>query len=194
ETLLEGSVDLNAFELVDYLAGEERTTFMPKNDSVSRYQVFPDSMLTILAAYLEAGGSLFISGAHIATDIHFHGQDSLVASVLKYKWRTSNASRVGKFYFMDPDFAGVTEQFSFNTGVDPHIYTVEGADALEPADSLAITLIRYVENNMSAAVGFRGDYGIVALGFPFETIVDQSARDLIMRKTISYLLNQKEDE
>ncbi len=194
ETVMEGRVDLNAFKMVDYLAGEERTTFMPKNDSVSQYQVFPDTMLTILSAYLGGGGSLFVSGAHIATDIHFHGQDSLVASVLKYKWRTSNASRVGKFYFMDPDFASVTEYFSFNTEIDPKIYTVEGADALEPADSLAITLIRYKENNMSAAVGFRGDYGIVALGFPFETIRDQSARDLIMRKTISYLLKQKEDE
>ncbi|MEN8229275.1 MAG: xanthan lyase [Bacteroidota bacterium] len=194
EAILEGAVDLTAFEMIDYLAGEERSTFMPKNDSVAQYQVYPDSMLTILASYLGEGGSLLVSGAHIATDIHFHGQDSLVASILKYKWRTSNASRAGRFYFMDPDFADVTEQFSFNTEVDPKLYTVEGADALEPADSTASTLIRYTENNMSAAVGFRGDYGIVALGFPFETIRDQLARDLIMSKTITYLLKQKEDE
>ncbi len=194
ESVLNGTVDLNAFEMVDYLAGEERTTFMPKNDSVFQYQVFPDSMLNILSVYLKAGGNLLVSGAHIATDIHFHGQDSLVAAVLKYKWRTSNASRVGGFYFMDPDFGEVSEQFSFNTEVDPQLYTVEGADALEPADSLGITLIRYTENNMSAAVGFREEFGIVALGFPFETIRNQSARDRIMRKTIVYLLKQKKDE
>lgn len=194
ESVLNGRVDLNAFEMVDYLAGEERTTCMPKNDSVFQFQVFTDSMLYILSDYLKAGGNLLVSGAHIASDIHFHRQDSLVAAVLKYKWRTSNASRVGDFYFMDPEFEEVSKQFSFNTEVDPQLYTVEGADALEPADSLGTTLIRYTENNMSAAIGFREEFGIVAMGFPFETIRDQWARDRIMKKTIVYLLNQKEDE
>jgi hypothetical protein len=95
---------------------------------------------------------------------------------------------------MDPGFADVSDQFSFNTGIDPCIYTVEGADALEPADSTATTLIRYAENNMSAAIAYEGDYRIVAMGFPFETISDQSVRDLVMRKTIAFLLKQKEDE
>ena len=114
--------------------------------------------------------------------------------VLKYKLRTSYASRLGTFYYMDPEFAEVSDQFSFNTEVDPCIYTVEGADALEPADSTAFTLIRYAENNMSAAISYEGVYRIVAMGFPFETISDQSERDLVMRKTLTYLLKQKEDE
>ncbi len=194
EAVLDGFVDLKQYGMIDYLAGEERTTFLPKNDSILRYQVFPEGMLTILALYLEEGGSLFLSGAHIATDMHMNGQDTLVASVLKYKWRTSNASREGEFYYMDPDFAGVSEFFSFNTHIDPYIYTVEGADALEPADTLAISLIRYSENNMSAAVGYIGAYKIVAMGFPFETIMDQAVRDKLMGKTIEYLMNQEEDE
>lgn len=194
ESVLEGSVDLKQYGIVDYLAGEERTTLMPKNDSVPHFQVFPGNMLSVLKAYLTNGGNLLLSGAHIASDIHANGQDSLIGSVLKYKWRTSNASRLGKFYYMDPEFAGIADQFSFNTRIDPHVYTVEGADALEPVDSTAMTLIRYTENNMSAAVAFEGDYRIVAMGFPFETITDQSSRDLIMRKTIAFLLKQKEDE
>jgi len=180
--------------VVDFLAGEEKTTYMPKKDSISRYQIFPDPMLRILGAYLEEGGNLLLSGAHIASDMHLNQQDSLVASVLKYKWRTSNASRLGEFYFMDPDFADVSTMFTFNAGIDPFIYTVEGADALEPSDSLGTTLIRYSENNMSAAVGYSGVHRIVALGFPFETIKDPSARDTIMRKTIEYLLKLNGDE
>ena len=101
---------------------------------------------------------------------------------------------MGEFYFMDPDFSDIGERFIFNTGYHPQIYTVEGADAIEPADSTATTLIRYTENNMSAAVGYRGDYGMVALGFPFETIIEESARDFIMKKTLTYLLMQQEDE
>jgi hypothetical protein len=193
ESVLQGDVDLQHYAVVDYLAGEERTTYMPKNDTVPHHQIFPDSMLTILEQFLQDGGNLLLSGAHVASDIHARGQDSIVANVFKYKWRTSNASRLGNFYFMNPQFAGVREQFSFNTGIHPEIYTVEGADALEPIDSTAFTLIRYTENNMSAAVAYEGVYRIVALGFPFETILDQSARDLVMRKTLTYLMKQREE-
>ena len=95
---------------------------------------------------------------------------------------------------MDPEFAPMYQQFRFNTGIDPELYAVEGADALEPIDSTAITLMRYSENNMSAGVAFRGVYGVVSLGFPFESIVDQKMRDIVMKRTLNYLLNHKDDE
>jgi hypothetical protein len=194
ESVTDDSLELSSYCMVDFLAGEERSTYMPKNDSVCLYQVWPGSMLLLLEQYLQNGGSLFVSGAHIASDMHAHQQDTVVGSLLKFKWRTSNASRLGQFYSMDPEFAERSEQFRFNTGVDPYLYTVEGADALEPVDSTAITLLRYSENNMSAGVAYRGEYGVVSLGFPFETIMDQAMRDIIMKKTINYLLELKEDE
>ena len=194
ESVAGDSVELSDYCLVDYLAGEERSTYMPKNDSVCHYQVWPESMLNVINDYLGKGGSLFVSGAHIATDSHLHQQDSIMGLMLKFKWRTSNASRLGNFYSMDPDFAEMSEQFRFNTGTDPVLYTVEGADALEPVDSTAITLLRYSENNMSAGVAFRGAYGVVAMGFPFETIVERGMRDSIMKKTINYLLGRKDDQ
>jgi hypothetical protein len=194
ESVEHNSLDLFSYPLVDYLAGEERSTYMPKNDSVCHFQVWPEPFLEALETYLEVGGNLLVSGAHIATDMHLHEQDTVVGSLLKIKWRTSNASRLGRFYSMDPEFAGTEEVFCFNTRTDPVIYTVEGADALEPWDSTAITLLRYTENNMSAGVAYRGSYGVVALGFPFETVVDRQMRDTIMKRTLDYLLNQKEDE
>ncbi|MDF1574774.1 MAG: xanthan lyase [Bacteroidales bacterium] len=188
------SLDLSGYALVDYLAGEERSTWMPKNDSVCHYQVWSPGMLNVLDAYLKSGGALFVTGAHIASDMHMQKQDSVAGSLFKFKWRTSNASRLGLVYSMDPVFAEMDEPFHFNTDADSAIYTVEGADALEPADSTAITLMRYSENNMSAGVAFRGEYGIVALGFPFETLVEQEMRDLLMSRTINYLLKKKDDE
>ena len=194
EAVQNDSVDLSLYDLVDYLAGEERSSYLPKNDSVCHYQVWPEPMLQALESYLHGGGALFVSGAHIASDMHKHKQDTLVGDLFKFKWRTSNASRLGKIYSMDPRFAEMNEQFRFNTNIHPSLYTVEGADALEPVDSTAITLMRYSENNMSAGVAFRGRYGIVALGFPFETMVDQETRDIIMRKTLNYLLKKRDDE
>ncbi|MBE9518578.1 MAG: fibronectin type III domain-containing protein, partial [Bacteroidetes bacterium] len=194
EALVKDSLDLLSYAMVDYLAGEERSTYMPKNDSVCHYQVWPEPMLNMLENYLMDGGKLLVTGAHIASDMHLHEQDERVGKLLKFKWRTSNASRKGQFYSMDPEFAPMGQQFRFNTGIDPKLYTVEGADALEPIDSTAITLMRYSENNMSAGVAFRGVYGVVSLGFPFESIVDQKMRDIVMKQTLNYLLNHKDDE
>ena len=52
---------LAAYSMVDYLAGEERSTSLPKNDSViltTRYG--PKAMLSVLESYLSGGGSLFV--------------------------------------------------------------------------------------------------------------------------------------
>ena len=194
EAVLDTLVDLSTFPVVDYLAGEERSTALPKNDTVLHYSVFPGQMLGLLQDYLEGGGAMLLSGAHLATDVHLQGQDSTAARVLGYIWRTSNASRTGSFYFMDPRFAEPDERFTFNTGYDPEIYTVEGADALEPADSAAVTLVRYAENNMSAGVALSGESRVVALGFPFEAIRGEEARDRIMQRILMFITNPQEDE
>jgi hypothetical protein len=194
ESLLHDSLDLKAYAMVDYLAGEERTTYMPKNDSVCHYQVWPEALLDVLEDYLLDGGKLLVTGAHIASDMHAQQQDERIGSLLKFKWRTSNASRLGQVYSMDPDFAERDREFRFNTGIHPVLYTVEGADALEPVDSTAFTLMRYSENNMSAAVAYRADYGVVSMGYPFESLVDQKMRDVLMKRIINYLLKQEEDE
>ncbi len=193
EAVEDDSIDLEQYDVIDFIAGEERTTYLPKNDSLPLYQVLSPSMLEHLDGYLEGGGSLFISGAHIASDVHINGQDSLVASLLKYRWRTGNASRKGGFYFMDPGFGVYADTHWFNTGIDPKIYTVEGADALVPADSSATTLIRYRENNASAAVAYSGAYSSIAMGFPFECIMEPSDRDQMMKKILNYLTGQKEN-
>ncbi len=193
ESVEDDSIVLELFDVIDFIAGEERTTFLPKNDSIGLYQVFSQAMMKKLSDYLGGGGNIYISGAHIASDVHLNGQDSLVASLLKYKWRTSNASRTGGFYFMDRAFGDYGDTYLFNTGIDPEIYTVEGADALEPAGSSAKTLIRYRENNASAAVAYRGAYRVIAMGFPFETIMEGSARDLMMKEILSYLTEQKQN-
>ena len=94
----------------------------------------------------------------------------------------------------NPAFGGYREEYAFNTAYDPRIYTVEGADALEPAGPGAFTLARYRENNMSAAVAFRGPHRVVSMGFPFETILDQDARDKVMEMIINFLTGRGEHE
>ena len=94
-----------------------------------------------------------------------------------------------------PDFGGYKEDFQFNTREHPDYYAVEGVDALELADSLSSTLIRYRENNASAGILYqRGESGVVAMGFPFESIVNQNERDHIMEVLLGRLLKNEEHE
>ncbi len=190
EAISTNDTDIVKYKIIDFLAGEEKTTYLPKNDTVPHYQIFTEEIIDELKRFLNRGGGLFISGAHIAGDAYFNGQDSAIAKLFKYKWRTSNASRKGNFYFSDPAFFNTEVQFKFNTTYNKQIYTVEGADALEPIDSNAYTLLRYSENNMSAGIIYKGKYKIVALGFPFETIISESERDLIMKKILTNLHNK----
>jgi len=192
ELFEEGTMDLGAFELVDLLAGEERSTSLPKTDSIL-YRLWTPALLDVLEAYILDGGNLFVSGAHVASDMHQHKQDERMADLLKFRWRTGSASRTGRFYYMEEEFADHTMDFLFNTVIDPEMYTVESADALEPVDTTSRVLIRYRENNMSAGIIYRDDYGVVVTGFPFESIVGQEVRDDFMENILNYLLQNKEN-
>ena len=66
------------------------------------------------------------------------------------------------------------------------IYAVESPDGIEPSDASASTIFRYSENNVSAGVAYRDDYGVVTLGFPFETVVDQNARNNLMNQILLF--------
>ncbi len=192
EALADGLVDAAPYELIDYLAGEERSSYMP-GDSLPRFEVFGEGMLERLSDYLKGGGNLLISGAHIGTDVHHLGQDSAVAALLKYHWRTSNASRKGKVHFSDQRVSGGPD-LSFNTALHPAIYGAEGADAIEPAVEGARSFMRYTENNMNAGVAWKGDYAVVALGFPLECVADEGERKLIIEKCLAYLLKRNDDD
>jgi hypothetical protein len=48
-------------------------------------------------------------------------------------------------------------------------------------------LLRYNENEFSAAVGFSEGRGVVVFGFPFETINDDIKRNEVMKAVLDYL-------
>jgi len=187
EAAFDDGFDLTTYGVVDLLAGEERISFLP-GDSSGRFPLFPERNLLKIDNYLKAGGSILISGAYTGADVHLSEQDSLAGEILKYKWRTSNASRTGEFWFTNSFDPLAKQLFRFNTGFRTDIYTVESADAIEPSnDNNAKTLIRYTENNMSGGVLVDEEQKMIILGFPFETIIGEESRDLIMKEFLNRL-------
>ena len=193
EAVMGGDIDLSQYPLVDLIMGEEKITPWPKPGPARQFEVFPLALQQKLREYCQAGGKLFASGAYIASDpFIFAAEDSsgihFAMDVLKYRWRTNHAVRQGGVYAVDPDFKEPAAQFEFITERNAQFYAAEAPDALEPAPgSNAKTVLRYSETNSSAAVGWKGEYGVLVFGFPFETIKGTQNRDAVMQAVFRFL-------
>ena len=66
------------------------------------------------------------------------------------------------------------------------ICIVEAPDAIVPVEG-SKQVLRYAENLFGAGVAYNRAYGIVELGFPFETILDTDLRHDVMRSILQYL-------
>ena len=171
--------------LAVFIFGEERTTKGPGRRS--EFATMPVHFRQAVQRHLEAGGRVFMSGAHLATDSASPEADEasvqFARDILGFTWRTDRAVQSGQVDVVNPALKDVS-RFMFNT--DPHasVYRVEHPDALDPVGQ-SETLLRYSDNNMSAGIGIPGR--VVVLGFPFETVLDDLARSRLMRTFVDYL-------
>ncbi|MBN2570573.1 MAG: hypothetical protein JXA68_00475, partial [Ignavibacteriales bacterium] len=99
---------------------------------------------------------------------------------------TNYASKTGNVYSVETAFIDYGKTAEFNTTLNDKIYCVEAPDGINPVKE-SKTLLRYSENNISAAVGYKDKYGIVVFGFPFETIIDLNERNIMMKSIIDFL-------
>ena len=149
-------------------------------------------MRDAVGQFCQRGGGLFVSGSYVGTDV-FEGQPddapgpAFARSVLGYQWRTDHAVTTGGIVSPNDTLLPDGTTFAFVSDFDPDVYAAEAPDAIEPADSTGATVLRYAENNMSAAVASRGACPRVVFGFPFETIRSRDERDAVMRAVLRYL-------
>jgi len=193
DELLEGDEEVSAravsddYPIVDVILGEEKTIVGPGR--LTDFEAVPSSMQRYLKAVVDKGGSLLISGAHVATDLagpEASAENREFASqVLGFTWRTDHAVQRGAAYALEYWMDGDAE-LQFNTDPTGSVYRVESPDALEAADDSEM-LMRYSDNNMGAVIGRGGKGGAVVMGFPFETIEFAQSRNRLMKAILEYL-------
>jgi hypothetical protein len=191
ESVIDEEIDLNNYKIIDLIFGEEKTTEYPKPRKSLRFEVFPLKMQNKITGYLNYGGNLFFSGSYIASDLYYQDVDSanikFALNTLKFKLRTNYAAKTGKVSIIDTSFQKILNHITFNTIYDTMIYGAEAPDGIEPSDSLGRTFLRYAENNISAGVIYDGKYKIIAIGFPFETILKSDERNQLMKKILEFM-------
>ncbi|HDQ00404.1 MAG TPA: xanthan lyase [bacterium] len=196
EAVMDGLVDLKQYPIVDIIFGEEKAHRQPginRDNSplfkINRgYQVFPAELQEKIYQYCESGGNLFVSGAHIGSDLFSESTTALknivfARQALKMIPQTDHAALTGKVFISDSAFGEPFSDFFYNTHDEGAIYAVESPDAINPTDE-ARTIIRYAENRFSAGIAFSGEYNLVVFGFPFETIIGENQRNQIMENIL----------
>jgi hypothetical protein len=191
EAVEDGDITIENYNYIDLILGEEKKTRRLKKKDNIEFETFPDSLQKRISSFCKSGGNIFVSGAYVGTDIfHTAPIDSMkikfARKILKYFNRSNHAVVNGDVIVTNPAFSSSITEFQFNTSYHPKIYTVEAPDAIEPSDSLAYTIFRYKENNMSAAVAYDGSYKVVIIGFPFETILKEESRVKIMQAVFDF--------
>lgn len=184
--------ELSDFDIIDIIFGEEKTTKPLVAFNSDDYKVFSEAMKKKLIHATDKKINIFLSGAYIASD-NILSDDSLtgkfVSDILHYKWRTCFASRTGEIYSTDIAKHYFNGKFRFSTTLNDKIYMVESPDGLEPVGENAVTCFRYLDSGVSAGIAYKGKYRIISLGFPFETILKEEDRNLLMQQIVDFFSN-----
>ncbi len=151
------------------------------------FKHFPEKLIKKIKDYCSNGGNLFISGAYVGSDLHFSKDSNdikFATDYLKFNWDADHASKTGRVhsagYSFLPGF-----NFAFNVELNDSIYAVEAPDAVEHTDE-SKTILRYSENEFSAGIAYKKNYGVIVFGFPFETILGRNNRNQIMKAILQY--------
>jgi N-acetylmuramoyl-L-alanine amidase len=189
EVFASSSYPVEKYPAVDVLFGEERGTTALYDPKAVDFRVFTHGLMSALRRHTQNGGHILLSGAYIGTDMIVAG-DSLAiqftADVLHYKWRTNHATTLGSIRVTGEATGLFPGTLEFNTEGRARIYRVESPDGIEPEGAGAFRIYRYTSGGCTAGVACRGNYNTIILGFPFETIVEETMRTEMMAKTMQF--------
>lgn len=174
---------------VDLILGLQRETVIGRGVRPAAHKAFPLDLQWRLKSLAERGVPMFVSGAYVGTDLSSATDFNFAREVLGFEYRTANATALGgvsevssAFY---RDFSGGRFLFGMRPGDEP--YRVPSADAIYPASPLGATIMRYDGSQAPAAVAFAPtSHRAVTLGFPFEAIRSESARNSLMKQIIAF--------
>lgn len=184
EALIEGVAALSGYNAVDLILGVEKQggkgTYLGCNRP---YKTFPKELQRVIEEYCNAGGRLFVSGAHIASDMIKNEDDrNFIRKTLKFDYGGSISN-----VFEDEIF-GSNLKMNIYRSVNEKSYAVTRPDILAPVDNAFVSFV-FNGGKESAGVAYAGNYRVLSASFPFETIVSEEQRGMLMGAIMRFLLN-----
>jgi uncharacterized lipoprotein YddW (UPF0748 family) len=176
EAVEAGDLALAGYGGVDWFTGEDSVA----DASLSNVE------RALLAAYLDGGGRLLLSGAEIGYDlVEYHRDPTFFRDYLRADYRSDDALTYQFSGTPGGIFDGLAGRFDDSTG---GTYDVGYPDRMAPlaGSTLALTYVGGAADG--AAVSYDGDFGVVYVGFPLETVTDPSVRASLICSAAAYLV------
>jgi len=174
-----GELDLGEYQVIDLLLGLEKDD----GHSLVSYKTFTPALQTAMRAYTYTGGNLLVSGAYVGSD----QQNDIDRAFLREVLKTELA---GTFRDVNSSVRGLGTSFSYYRHLNEYHYAATQTDILMPVayNNAAFPAMLYAANEAGAAVAYDGtDYKSFVMGFPFECITTQRARNNIMTGILNFL-------
>lgn len=174
DTVESGALSLSGYDAVLWMLGEESTAQV----------TFSATEQSVVSSYLDAGGSLFVSGAEIGWDLVEKGgtaDQAFYQNYLKAAYVADDAATYNVNVESGGIFAGLSA-ISFSGGVMNVAYPDEiNVTGGSQGD------LRYSTGDL-AGISYSGSFRVVHFGFPFETINSASDRSAVMGRVIDFLI------
>ncbi len=181
DAIMTGTIDLDDYEAVLWILGDESTVD----------ETFNGLEQQLVKDYLLQGGKIFISGSEIAWDLDYKGSvtdKTFFNNILKTKYNQDDSQDYTVNGAPGTVFEGLTIHFDDGTH---GVYEEDYPDAYL-SNGGSYDALKY-ENGLVAATAFDGilsggtaEAKILLMGFPFETIYEESDRNNFMEKLIEF--------
>ena len=181
--LEKGRISPERYQALDIIMGLQRQDSTMHAIGSRTYRLFTPELRTVLRAYSEMGGGIFVSGAYVGRSLDGSADTSFARDVLKYSYgieHSSNGSNVRA--------EGMSRTVGFTGALNSERYAVVSSDVIMPENTQAFTSMVYSDTRQSAAVAYQGtDYRSFVMGFPFEVIDNSDEQMRIMRAVLRFL-------
>jgi hypothetical protein len=170
------------YDAVDVILGKQKTIVMGSDTS---FHCMPAHLQHALTHYLQHGGRLLLSGAHIASDMQGKEDAAFTKNQLHYEFRCTHASRTGKVRIERELTKG---NYTFCTEPNETMLHTENADGIFPANG-GVVVARFPEANVAAAIGHdataEGGSKTLCWSFMLESAHDFS---VLYKESINWLM------
>jgi len=194
KSLENNSIDLSRYCAIDMIMGKQKEIPTGRGAKPSRFKALTAGLMNALTNYTRNGGNVLMTGAYVASDIWdknnpAQNEINFAKNVMGYTWVDGRATLLGEVYSVPTalKFSDDMCNINFFNTLNSDFYAVESPDAIKASDDKGATILRYKENNIPAGIASnRYDYKTVVVGFPFETIKNESERNEFMKRVLNF--------
>ena len=181
--VMNGTVNLGDYKVVDLILGVEKQGDKGSYLGYNRpYKTFPLQLQEKIASFCNNGGSLFVSGAFLASDMTKNSQDhNFIKNVLHVDYGGSVTD------LSENIITGSGLCMNFRRGANEECYAVSRPDILVPVDNAFVSFV-FDGSKQSAGVAYAGDYRVISTSFPFESVTDSELRSKLMGAVMRFLM------